>query len=129
MLLNIITPEKTFFSGEAEMVVAPGVEGEFGVMAGHMPFISLLKPGVISVERDGEPNLRIAVIEGVAEANPEGCLILAQNAQALEGISAADAAEEIRVATQVLDTAPDDAQKQAAEKRLLMAQTITDALR
>src|SRR5580704_10406601 len=117
MTLQIITPEKTFFSGEAEMVVAPGAEGEFGVMQGHMPFISLLKPGVIRVERTGEPELRIAVIEGVAEANAEACAILVQSATTLDGLNAADADAEVQSAEALVQSALDDMQKQAAEKR------------
>ena len=129
MNLNIITPEKAFFQGEASMVIAPGVEGEFGVMPGHMPFISLLKPGIIRVERDGQPELRIAVIEGVVEANPQGCTILAQTAQALDSASSADASAELRHAEELLAAALTDAEKQAADKRLQMAKTVADALR
>ena len=81
MQVQIITPEKVIFSGEAEMVIAPGEAGVFGVLPGHAPFVSTLKAGVIEVTRAGEPPLRIAVDSGIAEVTPEKCVILTQEAK------------------------------------------------
>jgi F-type H+-transporting ATPase subunit epsilon len=84
MQVQIITPEKIVFEGEADMVVAPGGLGDFGVLPGHAPFISTLKAGVIEVTRAGEPPLKIAVDSGIAEVTPEKCVILTQEAK--EGV-------------------------------------------
>jgi F-type H+-transporting ATPase subunit epsilon len=77
MQLQIITPEKTLFSAEAEMVTAPGTEGEFGVLPGHAPFISSLKPGTITVDIAGGQQRTFEVSGGFAEVGPEGVTILA----------------------------------------------------
>lgn len=127
--LQVVTPERVFFSGDASMVIAPGSEGVFGVLIGHAPFISSLKPGVIEVEREGQPNLRIAVIEGIAEATPERCVILAETAKALEDITPAQAADDVRAAEEAVQAALSEEQQQQAAKKLLMAQTVASALK
>jgi F-type H+-transporting ATPase subunit epsilon len=76
MNLQIITPEKILYSGEAVMVTAPGTEGEFGVLAGHAPFISTLKAGEIVVTLAGGKEERMAIESGVAEVTPEHCTLL-----------------------------------------------------
>ncbi len=80
MQLHIITPEKTLFSAEAAMVVVPGTEGDFGVLPGHAPFISSLKPGVITIDTEGGKQQKIAVMGGFAEVVPERCTVLAETA-------------------------------------------------
>lgn len=73
--VSIITPEKTLFSGNASLVVAPGVEGEFGVLPGHAPFISALRAGIITVDADaGQKTFEIT--GGFAEVVPERCTLL-----------------------------------------------------
>lgn len=126
MNLSIITPEKIFFSAPAEMVTVPGAEGEFGVLPGHAPFISTLRPGVIAVERAGEPKVRIVVAEGVAEVTPERCIILADLARDMESLTIAEAKEEERAAEEAL-AAASDSQKLLAEKRLTMARAVVAA--
>ena len=50
MRLQIITPEKTLIDADAQMVTIPGTEGDFGVLAGHAPFISTIREGIIAVD-------------------------------------------------------------------------------
>ncbi len=78
--VQIITPEKIIFSGDADMVLVPGTEGEFGVLPGHAPLISTLRPGTIEVTRAGQPPLKVTVADGIAEVTPEKCVILTQEA-------------------------------------------------
>ena len=78
--VQIITPEKIIFSGDADMVLVPGTEGEFGVLPGHAPLISTLRPGTIEVTRAGQPPLKVTVADGIAEVTPEKCVILTQDA-------------------------------------------------
>src|SRR5256885_1351965 len=77
MHLQIITPEKILFSADVEMVTIPGTEGEFGVLQGHAPFVSTLRPGIISIDAGSEKR-KMAVVSGIAEVTPEQCTILAQ---------------------------------------------------
>lgn len=76
MHLQIITPETILFEGEASMVTAPGSEGEFGVLPGHMPLISTLREGEIVVDTVDGKQQRIAVKNGVAEVTAEKVVLL-----------------------------------------------------
>lgn len=80
---ELVTPEKLVTSGDVYMVVVPGTEGEFGVLAGHAPYMSTLRDGELAVYRTagGEPE-RIPVSGGFAEVSESGLTILAENAGA-----------------------------------------------
>ncbi|HLH89518.1 MAG TPA: F0F1 ATP synthase subunit epsilon [Xanthobacteraceae bacterium] len=73
---DLVSPAKLIFAGEVEQVDVPGLEGDFGVLAGHAPLVATLKPGVITVFGDGQPR-RYVVLGGFAEVSPEGLTILA----------------------------------------------------
>ena len=75
--LRIITPERIFFEGEAQMVVFNTTEGEIGVFPGHIPLTVIVKPGVLRIhEKEG---VRIAALHsGFAEILPDGISILAE---------------------------------------------------
>lgn len=91
MQLDIITPEKSFFSGDAYLITIPGSEGEFGVLDGHSPFISTLRHGVITIDLPGNEQRKIAVKGGIAEVVPERCTVLIEKAVDCTAMSAAEA--------------------------------------
>lgn len=124
--LSIISPERELFSGEAASVVAPGTQGEFGVLPGHMPFISTLKAGVITVE--GEKPMRIAITDGLAEVTPERCIILSESARSLEGLTKADAQAALGHAREAVDKAVTPEQEAAARKQQQLAEVILSGL-
>ena len=79
---ELVTPERLVRSEEVTMVVVPGSEGDFGVLAGHAPFMSTLRNGEIAIYRGGmtgEPE-RIAVEGGFAEVSAKGLTVLAEKA-------------------------------------------------
>ena len=78
---ELVTPEKLVVSEDVHMVVVPGTEGEFGVMAGHAPYMSTLRDGDLAVYRTagGQPE-RIRVDGGFAEVSDKGLTILAEKA-------------------------------------------------
>jgi F-type H+-transporting ATPase subunit epsilon len=78
MHVSVITPEKTLFSGEATMVIAPGEEGDFGVLPKHAPFISSLKAGTITIDTADGKQQKIEVTGGFAEVVPERVTVLAE---------------------------------------------------
>ena len=80
---ELVTPEKLVLSDEVHMVVVPGAEGEFGVMAGHAPFMTTLRDGKLKVYRTatGEPET-ISVSGGFAEVGEKGLTVLAEKAEA-----------------------------------------------
>ena len=76
---SLVSPERELFSGEVDQVDAPGIEGDFGVLAGHAPFMTALKTGAVSVKDAGQ--VRVFDIEGgFADVTPEGLTILAESA-------------------------------------------------
>src|SRR5262249_33049992 len=76
---DLVSPERVLFSGEVDQVDVPGVEGDFGVLAGHAPLIASVRPGILTVFRQGG-QLRIVVNGGFAEVNPAGLTVLADYA-------------------------------------------------
>jgi F-type H+-transporting ATPase subunit epsilon len=78
---ELVTPEKLVTSGDVYMVVVPGAEGEFGVLAGHAAYMSTLRDGELAVYRTqgGQPE-RIPVSGGFAEVSDRGLTVLAESA-------------------------------------------------
>ncbi len=78
---ELVTPERLVLSTEVEMVVVPGTEGNFGVLPGHSPLISTIRPGMIDIYQT-RPTIseRIFVVSGIAEVTPERCTVLAEEA-------------------------------------------------
>ena len=128
MKTQLITPEKILYSGEAQMVTVPGTLGEFGVLPGHAPFISTLKPGVIRIEMEGEQK-RVAVLSGIAEVSPESVTILAESAEDCSALNDSSAQAKLSDARKAMDEAITDAQKKDASHRLAMAETIAENLK
>jgi F-type H+-transporting ATPase subunit epsilon len=77
---ELVAPEKLLIDEPVDMVVVPGVEGDFGVLARHAPLIAAVRPGVINVHNDGAITERIFVGGGFAEVTGERCTVLADEA-------------------------------------------------
>jgi F-type H+-transporting ATPase subunit epsilon len=82
---ELVSPEKLVFSGEVEQVDVPGAEGDFGVLAGHAPLVTTLRPGILTVHGAGGAQ-QIVVLGGFAEVSAQGLTVLADVAEAVEGI-------------------------------------------
>ncbi len=76
---SLVAPERELFSGEVDQVDASGVEGDFGVLAGHAPFMTALKEGPVTVWNGGQTRVYL-VRGGFAEVTPRGLTILAEHA-------------------------------------------------
>src|SRR4029079_16020323 len=85
---ELVSPNKISFSGEVDQVDVPGSEGDFGVLAGHAPLISLIRPGIMTVYADGEQT-KLVVLGGFAEVGPNGLTVLADVATSVEDIDRA----------------------------------------
>jgi len=77
---ELVTPERLLLSEMVEMVVVPGTEGNFGVLPGHAPLISSIRPGTIDIYERQTITRRIFVVSGIAEVTPERCTVLADEA-------------------------------------------------
>lgn len=100
--VDVVSAEEHIFSGEAELVSLPGTSGELGIMPGHLPLITLIRPGFVRVHVPGEQEPeQIFVAGGVLEVQPEQVTVLADTAvrskdldeaRAKEALAAAEAA-------------------------------------
>lgn len=80
---ELVTPEKLVRSEDVHMVVVPGAEGEFGVLAGHAPFMSTIRDGAVKVYKtDGAAPEEIQVRGGFAEVSENGLTVLAEHVEA-----------------------------------------------
>ena len=79
--LEVVTPEKAVISEEAQIVVAPGTLGEFGVLIGHTPFLTSLKVGGIHYKDANGDERYVFVSGGFAEALPDKVTVLAESAE------------------------------------------------
>lgn len=97
---ELVSPERLLSSGKVAMVVVPGAEGDFGVLPGHAPVMSTIRPGAIAIYEADSNTLtrRIFVDGGFAEVTPEGLTILAENATPVNEIDPAKVATELAAA-------------------------------
>ncbi|PAF48436.1 F0F1 ATP synthase subunit epsilon [Helicobacter sp. 12S02634-8] len=108
LVVNIVTPYGEIFSGGVKSVTLPGVEGEFGVLKGHSNILSLLKSGVIEIERSGNERDLIAINWGYAEVSAMQVDILADGAVAIGGKDANEISQAIADAKKLLEEATSD---------------------
>ncbi|RDV04257.1 F0F1 ATP synthase subunit epsilon [Undibacter mobilis] len=80
---ELVSPEKLVFSGEVTQVDLPGAEGDFGVMEGHAPLVTTLRPGIMTVYAGGSAQT-IVVLGGFAEVSDKGLTVLADTADAVK---------------------------------------------
>jgi F-type H+-transporting ATPase subunit epsilon len=90
LTVEVVTPTRMVVRAEVEEVIAPGAEGYFGVMGGHLPFMSTLKTGELAYRKDGTWRY-LAVSWGYAEVLPQTVIILAEAAEMAEEIDVARA--------------------------------------
>ncbi len=118
--LDLVSPAKLLLSEAVGMVVVPGVEGYFGVLPEHMPVLSTLRPGVVSVHENvtAPASQRFFVDGGFAEVNPQGCTLLVDEAVPVGELSADDIAARRSAAEEALQNAKTDEDRTAAEKAM-----------
>jgi F-type H+-transporting ATPase subunit epsilon len=124
---ELVSPERLVFAGEVSQVDVPGEEGEFGVFAGHAPYVATLKPGLLVIYGNGEPQ-RIVVRGGLAEMGPTGLTVLAEQAVPVAELDAGMIAQSIRDAEEDLADADNDVSRDKARARLAQLQTLKSAL-
>ena len=91
---DLVSPEKPAFAGEVDQVDIPGVEGDFGVLAGHAPVVAAVRPGILTVIHGGSKQ-KIIVLGGLAEVSAKGLTVLADVATSIDELDRAQFAETI----------------------------------
>ncbi len=123
---EFVSPERVLFSGDVDQVDLPGAEGDMGILAGHAPLVTALRPGIVTIFNGGarEP---VVVIGGFAEVSPAGLTILADRAVPRADYDTALLAEEIKDTEEdVADAA--DAQRDRLARRLEQLKSLQAAL-
>ena len=125
---ELVTPARLLVSEQAGMVVMPGGEGDFGVLPGHAPLISTIRPGALSIHKEGGAVLSYFVSGGFAEAGPERCALLAEEAVLVDQIDVGQAQARLEEARAALDSAEDDLHRQAAENKIAVSEAMIAAV-
>ena len=105
---SLVSPARELFSGDVDHVIAPGTDGEFGVLPQHAPFMSTLKNGVVRVLEGEAVTMRVFVRGGFADVTPDGLTILAEEAVNLADIDAAELADRVQAAHEKALAEPDN---------------------
>jgi len=129
--LDIVTAERVVFSDDVETIVAPGIDGELGILPSHAPLMTMLVPGELLVKRSGE-EFSLAVSGGFLEIRPDRVIVLADTAERAEEIDAARAEEAKRLAQEQLNqplAVGDAARIEASLRRSLVRLRVAEKRR
>jgi len=129
--LDIVTAERLVYSEDVDEVVAPGVEGQLGILPQHSPLMTMLSPGELIVKQEGN-EISLAVSGGFMEVRPDRVIILADTAEKAEEIDLARAEEARRRAEQRLaarDSTVDLARVEAELRRSLVRLKVAERRR
>jgi F-type H+-transporting ATPase subunit epsilon len=124
---DLVSPEKLLFAGDVGQVDLPGSEGDLGVLAGHAPLVTALRPGIIVVYREGG-DLRVVVNGGFAEVGPAGLTVLADMAVPVEEFDRTVLASEIKDTEEDAADATDSWQRDKLARRLDQLKALQAAL-
>ena len=120
---ELVSPERLIISTEVDMVVVPGTEGNFGVLPGHSPLISTIRPGTIDIYQGGAVTERVFVVGGIAEVTPERCTVLAEDAMAPDALDRSAIEAELQTAESNLPSLRDQiGRAQGTERERLLAE-------
>ena len=111
MNVSIVSPEEKVWEGEADLVVARSPEGEFGIMRGHIPFLAALVPGVVAVVSSGDREEYFVpggFLEASGPADDYHVIVLADDAELLGDIDAAEAKRRLDEARRRAEDQSDD---------------------
>ena len=118
--LDVVTAEQVVYSDEVDAVIAPGVEGQLGILPHHAPLMTILEPGELLI-RKGGGEFYLAISGGFLEVRPDRVIVLADAAERSEQIDQARAEEAIRRAQQRIRERPPDVDLARAEAGLRRA--------
>ena len=122
---NVVSAKETIYSGEISMLIATGVEGEVGILPGHIPFITLLKPGTMQIKTSNGNDEMVYVSGGVLEVQPHLVTVLADTAVRANDLDEAKILEARRHAEQTLQNQKADIDISAAlAESLAQLQTL-----
>jgi len=126
--MDLVSPEKLLLSADYEMVVVPGAEGDFAVMAGHTPITSSLRPGVISIYEGDTEKDRIFVNGGFVQVADDKITVLAEEAIHVVDLNRSDLEQHIQDVAEDIEDATDDEVKRKAQENKDHLEQLLEAL-
>jgi len=125
---ELVSPQQLLLSESVDMVVVPGAEGDFGVLADHAPLISTIRPGTITVYQGDTVSERIFVAGGFAEVTADRCTVLAEEAEPLDDIDRAAVEAELRDLRDDLSASQSEEDRRLLESRIAVAEAKIEAV-
>lgn len=121
---NVVSAKETIYSGEISMLIATGVEGEVGILPGHIPFITLLKPGPMQIKTSNGNDEMVYISGGVLEVHPHLVTVLADTAVRAHDLDEAKILEARRHAEQTLQNQKADIDTSASAALAALAESL-----
>ena len=125
----LVSPARELFASEVDHVIAPGIEGEFGVLANHAPFMTILKDGIVKVLCHNEEDKNFFLRGGFADVTHEGLTVLAEEAIDLSTVSASELKLEIQQThAEILSLSDDDGRESRLKEQVSYLEAVQNAL-
>ena len=115
---ELVSPDRLLISEDVDMVVVPGTEGDFGVLLGHQPMISTVRPGILEVQNIVGGDRRIYVTGGFAEITGDRCAVMTEEAVPVEDLKRGDLEQLIKVAEEDFQEARSDLERHLLDLKL-----------
>ena len=129
--LDIVTAERAVYSEDVEMIIAPGVQGQLGILPHHTPLMTTLQAGELRIKKDGR-EISLAISGGFLEVRPDKVVVLADSAERADEIDVSRAEEARRRAQERLsekEKGADEARAEASLGRSLVRLKVADMAR
>jgi len=126
--VDVVSAEEQIFSGEAKFVALPGETGELGILPGHTPLITRIRPGAVRIEVEGGNDEFVFVAGGILEVQPGAVTVLADTAIRGKDLDAAKAEEARKRAEETLQNAKSDLDLAKAQSELATAMAQLEAI-
>lgn len=129
--LDVVTAERVVYSEDVDAVIAPGIEGQLGILPHHAPLMTTLQAGELLVKRGGQED-SLAISGGFLEVRPDRVIVLADSAERAEEIDISRAEAAKQRAEQRLgarDTGLDEARYEAALRRAMARLTVVEKIK
>ena len=128
--VDVVSAEEQIFSGEAEFVVLPGVEGELGIYPRHTPLLTAIKPGAVRIKIPGQDNEELVFVQGgFLEVQPTRVTVLADTAIRAKDLDEASATEARKAALEAMQNKTSNEEIATAEAELASAMAQLQAIR
>ena len=115
---ELVSPDRLLISEDVDMIVVPGTEGDFGVLLGHQPMISTVRPGILEVQNSGGEDRRIFVSGGFAEITSDRCAVMTEEAVPVEDLKRGDLEQRIKTAEEDVQEARSDLERHLLDLKM-----------